>query len=515
MNKGKEIMLLHHSFIENVKKDPKKIAVIDQSTEKNVSYDDLLIASLVFKDVFSRYKSRYLGIMLPPSSGCVIAIMGAIFCQKVPVMINYSTGAMENCLYAQNKCNFRTIITSRKLFEKLGLEEFKGVVFMEDLVPEISLIQKLKAKLLSKLPMAQLKNLVGNGEMTDDLVVLFTSGSEKDPQAVQLSHKNIKHNITAVEDVLNINHKDVFVTNLPYFHVFGLTVNLWVPLVVGGQIITVLSPLDYKLVVESVAKYKVTVLVSTPTFLYGYLQKSKRGDFDSVRYFVSGADKLPVQIREEYIKVHNIEVMEGYGATETSPIIAVNYPSCFKRGSVGKPLPGVQVRITDLETGAELPRGTEGKILVKGDLVMKGYFGNIEETYVRIRDGWYDTGDMGVLDEEGFLHHRGRLKRFVKIGGEMVSLVKVEDEINKLLPEETICCVVDIPDQIKGAEIVAVVTTKQIDHKEIRKKLAKILPKIAIPKKFAIMDEMPMTSSGKVNFRAVEAKCRNEEMETF
>jgi len=508
-------MLLHHSFIDNVKKNPKKIAVIDQSTEKNVSYENLLIASLVFKEIFSKYKSKYIGIMLPPSSGCIIAIMGVVFAGKVPVMINYSTGAVANSVYAQTKCNFRTIITSKKLFEKLGITEFKGVVFMEDLVDEIGILQKIKAKIISKLPAQQIKNLVGKGDMNSDIVILLTSGSEKDPRAVQLTHKNIKHNITAVVDVLNVNSTDVFLTNLPYFHVFGLTVNLWIPLVVGGQIITVLNPLDYKTIVESVKNYKVTVLVSTPTFLHGYLQKSQKGDFASVRYFVSGADKLPEQIREEYIKQHGIEVLEGYGATETSPIVSVNYPGCVKRGSVGKPLPGVHLKITDLEGGFELPRGKEGKILIKGDLVMKGYFGNIEETYLRIRDGWYDTGDMGILDDEGFLHHRGRLKRFVKIGGEMLSLVRIEDEINKLLPEETICCVVDIPDMVKGSEIVSVVTNKQIDKKEIKKKLAKVLPKIAIPKKFVVIDEFPMSSSGKVNFRAVEERCRNQEMEVL
>jgi acyl-[acyl-carrier-protein]-phospholipid O-acyltransferase/long-chain-fatty-acid--[acyl-carrier-protein] ligase len=508
-------MLLQHLFIDNAKKNPHKTAVIEQQTGQEISYDRLLIAALAFRNLFVKIPSKYVGIMLPPSPGCIFALLGVIFANKTPVMINYSTGAIDNCLFAQKKCGFTTIITSKKLLEKLNQKPIKGIIFMEDLATKVNIFQKLRAKVLSKFSAEYLKDYIGGGNTNDNVVVLFTSGSEKDPRAVQLSHKNILHNINAVVEALNINHTDVFMTNLPYFHVFGLTVNFWIPLIVGAHLVTTLNPLDYKVIVETARRYQITVLVSTPTFLYGYLQKSQKGDFASARYFVAGADKLPSQLREDYMRVHGINILEGYGTTETSPIIAVNTHEHNRIGSVGKPLPGVKVKIVDYETGEELPRGEEGKIIVKGDLVMKGYLGNIEETYFRIRDGWYDTGDMGYLDQDGFLFHRGRLKRFVKIGGEMVSLVRVEEAINDLLPEETICCVVDIPDERKGSEIVAVVTTKQIDHREIKKRLAKILPSIAIPKKFRIIDEFPMSSSGKVNFRAVEDLCRHKDMEEF
>jgi acyl-[acyl-carrier-protein]-phospholipid O-acyltransferase/long-chain-fatty-acid--[acyl-carrier-protein] ligase len=288
---------------------------------------------------------------------------------------------------------------------------------------------------------------------------------------------------------------------------------MWLPLFLGAKIVTVLSSLDYKLIVDSVRKYKVSILVSTPTFLYGYLQKSVSGDFDSVKYLVSGADKLPVQIRDDYQRLHNKEILEGYGTTETSPVVSLNIPGQNRKGSIGKPLPEVKIKVIDYETGVELPRGKEGIILVKGDLVMKGYFNDIELTHYRIRDGWYDTGDMGVYDDEGYLYHRGRLRRFVKIGGEMISLVKIEETIGELLPEETLCCVVDIPDSIKGSEIVAVMTTKEINQKELKKKLAKTLPPIAIPKTFIVMEELPMSPSGKVNFRAIEDICRNGQLE--
>ena len=508
-------MVFHQLFIENVKKNPKALAVVEQSTEKVVTFENLLIAALVFKDIFLQYNSKFIGIMIPPSTGCIIALLASFFADKTPVMINYSTGASENSVIAQKKCNFKHIITSKLLLEKLNIAPVKGMVFMEDLAKDIGLLQKIKAKLVSKLPVNSLKKMVAKGDRDENIVVLFTSGSEKDPKAVQLTHKNILANVYSLKELLTLSHNDVFITNLPYFHIFGLTVNFFIPLVLGSKIVTTPNPLDYKVITDTIRKYQVTVFTATPTFYHGYYQKARVGDFNSIRYMVSGADKLPQQIREEYLKTHKKEILEGYGATETSPVITLNTPWDVKIGSVGKPIPGVQVMVTSLETGEELPRGSEGKILVKGDLVMKGYLNDLEQTRMRLKEGWYDTGDMGIYDEEGFVHHRGRLKRFVKIGGEMVSLVKVEDEINNILPDNIICCVVDIPDTIKGSEIVAVVTTREINQKELKKKLAKVLPTIAIPKQFCVIDELPMSSSGKVNFRQVEEICRNDKLEKF
>lgn len=191
---------------------------------------------------------------------------------------------------------------------------------------------------------------------------------------------------------------------------------------------------------------------------------------------------------------------EGYGTTETSPVISVNLPGASKPGSVGRPLPGVHVKITDINTGKELHANQEGKVLVKGELVMKGYLGDVEETALRIEDGWYETGDMGVLDEDGYLWHRGRLKRFVKIGGEMVSLVMVEDELQQILPEDVECCVVEIPDARRGASI-AVALNHEVDRKIVLDKLARRLPALALPRHFFVFEELPKMGSGKVDFR--------------
>jgi acyl-[acyl-carrier-protein]-phospholipid O-acyltransferase/long-chain-fatty-acid--[acyl-carrier-protein] ligase len=289
-------------------------------------------------------------------------------------------------------------------------------------------------------------------------------------------------------------------TNLPLFHVFGLTVNHWLPLTVGMKMVPYANALEYKTICDIIREQKVTLMLGTPTFLAGYLKKSEPGDFSSVRLAIAGADKVPDSLREGFRAQHNMELYEGYGTTETSPVVSVNLPGRNKPGSIGQLLPGVQVKIVSHETGEPLPCGQEGKILVRGDLVMKGYFDDLEETSLHIRDNWYDTGDMGMLDADGYLWHCGRLKRFVKLGGEMVSLVRIEKIMEKYLPEETECCVVEVPDSLKGAKIVAVVTMP-VNEKEIMKKLSKELPPISRPRNIMVINEIPRAGSGKIDFR--------------
>jgi acyl-[acyl-carrier-protein]-phospholipid O-acyltransferase/long-chain-fatty-acid--[acyl-carrier-protein] ligase len=251
------------------------------------------------------------------------------------------------------------------------------------------------------------------------------------------------------------------------------------------------------------------MVAATPIFFGGYLKQSQEGDFETLRIAIAGADKCPDWLRDGFQKKHNITLLEGYGTTETSPVVSANNPWENKPGSIGVPFPSVQVKITDINTGKDLPANKEGKILVKGDNVMKGYFDDVEETSFRIKDGWYDTGDMGVIDEDGFIWHRGRLKRFVKIGGEMVSLVKTESVLETLLPDGVSCCVVEIPDPQKGARLIAAVTQK-VDENEMRKKLGKELPQINIPSRFMVFDELPKMGSGKVDFRTITEMVREK-----
>ncbi|MCK5222123.1 MAG: AMP-binding protein, partial [Candidatus Aminicenantes bacterium] len=309
-------------------------------------------------------------------------------------------------------------------------------------------------------------------------------------------------NVVDIFESLKFNDDDIMLGNLPLFHVFGYNTNFWLPLLQGLSVVTYPNPLEYKKVVQIIKEEGVTLMLGTPVFFNGYLRQSEPGELSSVRVAVAGADKCPDMLREGYNKKHGITLLEGYGCTETSPVISVNLPNANKPGSTGKPLPTVKVKIADITSFNEVPRGQEGKLLTKGDHVMKGYFDDLEETSLRIKDGWYDTGDMGMVDEDGYVWHRGRLKRFAKIGGEMVSLVRVESILTDLLPPDTDCCVVEIPDYLKGAKIIAAITSS-IDEREMLKKMSAELPNLSLPKEFLVIDELPKMGSGKINFRKV------------
>jgi len=502
-------MLLHHEFVKNAKQFSKKMAIIDRTTGKNVPYSKALIASLILAKKFKKYEEGYIGIMIPTSAGSFLSILGVLMAGKVPVMINYSTGAAENSEYAQHKCGFKTIITSRALLEKINCRLVDGMVCIEDIMKEISTGDKLSAALKSLLPSKMITKSFPTKESDDDVVILFTSGSEKEPKAVQLTHRNIGSNMMAAFDHLKLSSEDIMMATLPLFHVFGQSINFWLPMIKGMTAVTYANPLDYKKIPNIIREDKPTIMAATPIFFAGYLRESMPGDFASLRLMIAGADKVLDWLREGFQKKHGIILLEGYGTTETSPVISVNTPETNRPGSIGKELPGAQVKITDIDTGEELSTDQEGKILVKGDLVMKGYFDDIEETSLRIKDGWYDTGDMGVIDEDGFLWHRGRLKRFVKIGGEMISLVKVESVLEEILPDGVGCCVVEIPDPLKGARLAAAVTEK-VNDKEMIKKLAAKLPSIAIPNQFIVFDELPKMGSGKIDFRTITEMVRKK-----
>jgi acyl-[acyl-carrier-protein]-phospholipid O-acyltransferase/long-chain-fatty-acid--[acyl-carrier-protein] ligase len=502
-------MLLHHHFVRIAKRFEKKLAIIDRTTDRKVTYGKALIASLILTDKFKKYEEGFIGIMIPTSAGCALSILGALMSGRIPVMINYSTGAAQNCEYAQKKCDFRTIITSKALLEKISCPRVPGMVFIEDIMNSVSILDKLKAALRAKLPVERLLKKIHAGEEEDTSVILFTSGSEKDPKAVQLTHRNISSNLIGISQIFELTPEDIFLANLPFFHVFGLTANFWLPLYYGMTIVTYANPLDFKNICNIIREEKITFVVGTPIFMWGYLRKSEPGDFATCRIMLTGADKTPDSLREEFIKKHNITLIEGYGCTETSPVISVNTPNANRPGSVGLPLPNVKVRLENYETGEECGIGEIGKILVKGDNVMPGYFDDFEGTTLSLRHGWYDTGDMGYQDADGYLWHVGRLKRFMKIGGEMVSLIRVENVLEHLLPDDISCCVVEVPDAVRGAKIVVAVTRK-IDEKTILKKMSEELPNIALPKHFIVIEELPKMGSGKLDFRRITDMVRDK-----
>ncbi|MCP4311706.1 MAG: AMP-binding protein [Bacteroidetes bacterium] len=495
-------MLLHQQFVRNAKRYSKKFAIKDKTTKSEVTYGRALIGALILSKKFEAYDKGYIGIMIPTSAGCALATVGTLMSGRVPVMINYSTGAENNARFAQEKCNFKTIITSKALLDKIECPVIEGMVLIEDIMKSVSTGDKLKAALKTKLPTGMILNSIHKGDENDNVAILFTSGSEKEPKVVQLTHRNIGSNINSFSDYVGVTTDDILLANLVFFHIFGLTANLWLSFVKGLTMVTYANPTEFQTICNIAREERPTMMVGTPSFFWGYLQKSEPGDFKSLRLMVAGADKCPDALRDGYQKKHGVTLLEGYGATETSPVVSLNSLEFNRPGSIGKVIPNVQVRIEHLETGESCKAGEVGKIMVKGDLIMKGYLNAPELNAEAIVNGWYNTGDMGFMDADEYLWHSGRFKRFVKIGGEMVSLVRVENIMEKHLPEGVSCCIVEIPDEVKGATIVAAVT-KDINKVAILRKMGEELPNIAMPRQFYVLDELPMMGTGKIDFRSV------------
>ncbi|MYA30583.1 MAG: AMP-binding protein [Gammaproteobacteria bacterium] len=502
--------MLQHRFIETARKHPKKVAIRDKATHRDVTYSQALLGALILARRFQKLERGRIGILLPTSSGSALAVVGALMGGLTPVMINYSTGAAKNCEYAQAQCDFRTIITARALLERIGCEELPGMVFMEDIMAGLGRREKLLAYLKSRLPLERLKRIAGSGNLDSPAVILFTSGSEKDPKGVQLTQRNILSNIDSFSDMMDLHGMDRMLAVLPCFHVFGLTIHLWTPLCLGMTSITYPNPLDFKVIARLIKEEKPQLLVGTPFFLEGYARQSRPGDFASVELAVAGADKCPDSLRQLYRDKHKLEILEGYGTTETSPVISVNPRDGNRPGSIGVPIPGTRVRIENIDSGEDCAPGETGKIMVKGEGVMSGYLNDMAESHLRLKSGWYDTGDLGVLDEDGYLWHKGRLKRFAKIGGEMISLVNVEETLDSVIGEDVACCAVELPDARRGSRIIAV-TNKPIDERDVAGRLAEQLPNLALPKQYVVVEELPVMGSGKIDFRTLTEIVRRQE----
>jgi len=502
--------MLQHRFIKAARAHPDKIAFIDKSSKRDMRYDEVLVAVLLLAHQLRKLERGRIGIMLPTSAAGAIAIIASLCASRTPVMINYSTGAVRNCRYAQQQCDFKTIITTQSLLAKTGCERLPGMVLIEDIFAKASTLEKALAWAKSRLPTRLLQQLCGKSDLEQAAVILFTSGSEKEPKVVQLTQGNILSNIDAFSEMMDIYHFNRLLAILPYFHVFGLTINLWTPMCLGMTSITYANPLEFKTVARIIRETQPELLIGTPVFLEGYVKQSSPGDFASIKLAVSGADKCPDHLRTLFLEKHGIEIIEGYGATETSPVISANPRHANRPGSIGIPIPGTEIRIEHLDAGTPCGIGETGKILVKGRGVMRGYLNDVEESSLRIKGGWYDTGDLGYLDEDGYLWHQGRLKRFVKIGGEMVSLVQVEESLNAVTPEHIECCAVELPDAKRGSRIVAV-TTAKVDPHEIGRKLAEELPNLALPKQYVTIAEFPRMGSGKTDFRKLTTLVRDRE----
>jgi len=427
------------AFVARVQRNPRDVAAADDIAGA-LSYERLLVGARVMAEHFRKFEEPNIGLLMPASVAGDISLMALHLAGKLPVILNWTTGP-NNLAHAVKLLNLKHVITSRAFIDRTHIEvpgaEF---VFLEELRKTISKWKLLRLLLLQRwFPRYSARRALEHAQRDPQqpAVVLFTSGSEKAPKAVPLSHANIIADLQACVPILEIYRSDSVLGFLPLFHSFGHTVTGLFPLLGGVKVVHHPNPTDATGLARKVASYKPTLLATTPTFLSFLLERSKPGELDSLRYLVVGAEKCPDSIFEKVKQfAPNAVVMEGYGITECSPVVCVNPPRTAKHGTIGRGLPGVELSIRDLETHELLPTGNMGMLYLSGPTIFSGYIGSDAPDPFEEHEGkrWYVTGDLAAIDEEGYVTFHGRLKRFIKAGGEMISLPALEEPFSLRYP---------------------------------------------------------------------------------
>ena len=508
---------LHVELMKTARRRWSHLAIAD-TTGQRLTYGRTLIGAFAFGRVLERRTKgeTMVGTLLPASAGAALANIGLFIAGRIPVNLNFTIGR-EALDTAIAQAGITTILTSRKFLEKAGLPEMPGMVFLEDLRKDVTGVDKLRAFVSARLtPMPLLARRYGPARDAKDglATIIFSSGSTGVPKGVMLTHANILANTDSLAQAFPNLVNDVFVGILPLFHSFGFTGTLWLPLLQGATVVYHPNPMDAKTIGDIGETYKATMLISTPTFCASYVRRIPKEQFAHLKYAIVGAEKLREPLRTEFREKYGVELLEGYGCTEMSPVVSVNRPDVQfgterqvgnKPGSVGHPIPGVSAKIVDQHTGEDLGPDKEGLLLVKGPNVMAGYLDAPDKTADVIRDGWYVTGDIARIDEDGFIFITDRLSRFSKIGGEMVPHVKIEDAINAILGEAT-AVVTAVPDASKGERLVAFYTRADVRPEALWERLSETdLPKLWIPKRENVVqiDAIPTLGTGKVDLRRV------------
>lgn len=457
---------------------------------------------------------KTVGVLLPTAAGCFITIFGLHASGRVPALLNYSTGA-KNMLAACRTAEIKTIITSRRFVEAGNfaddialLEKEARIIWIEDVREKIGFADKLYGLYAGWFSKAALTRLGYNGDAHAPAVILFTSGSEGTPKGVVLSHANLQANRHQAAARIDFTPKDIVFNAMPMFHTFGLNAGTFLPVLAGVRTFLYPSPLHYKIVPEMAYDINATILFGTDTFLTGYARNAHPYDFYSVRFVVAGAERVRPETRQNWMDKFGLRILEGYGVTECSPVLAVNTPIHYRAGTVGRLLDGIEHRLDPVEGIEE-----GGRLFVKGPNIMLGYLR--AETPGKIdppAEGWYDTGDIVKVDEKGFVTILGRAKRFSKIAGEMVSLAAVEMKLQQAFPA-FVHAVVAIPDPKKGEQLVLFTTDPTLDRARVAQGMKAqdaqelMMPRIVVP-----VETMPILGTGKTDYVTLNKMAREKEM---
>lgn len=511
---------LHYHFARRAKRHPFQKTFKDFEGNELSNFSVLVRAILLSRAIRRMVpeETRYVGVMLPNSTAAVVTMLAVMMADKTPAVLNFtvSRAATEAAIA---KAGLDCILTSRRFVEKLQLTPFPQMVMLEDVALQINRRRKFwTAVAAALLPSRELMNFVAPATYDDvfcNAAVIFSSGSSGDPKGVMLTHHNFNSDFFSFWRVIGWRKTDKVVGNLPMFHSFGLMVSFWFPAMSGTEVILLPNPLDSSAVLRLVPNYKATLMMATPTFLQSYMRRCTENQFASLRLVITGAEKLRTDIAERFKDMTGLSVIEGYGCTELSPIVSINLSNSMftlgvqagKLGSIGVPLPGICVRIVDPVTGLMQPESTDGLIMVKAATVMKGYLNDPHLTAEVIKHGWYNTGDIGRMDGDGYMTITGRMSRFSKIGGEMVPHELVEVAINEILESEERCiAVTGVEDARKGEKLIVLYSLPELNPAVIIEQLrARGLANLWIPKAedFRRVEKIPLLGSGKIDLQKV------------
>ena len=480
--------------------------IMEDTARKPVKFMAVFLKAFVLGKMINAAvpDEKHVGVMIPTSNGAALTVLGLHAFGKIPAMINFTSDPKQVIATCQT-VGVKSVVTAKKVVALAKLENMIAaveeagirVVYLEDLAPTLTLKDKLTGVWRSFRPYkSYLKTSGGAVKPDDPAVILFTSGSEGFPKAVFLTHKNLISNAYQVPSRIDILPNDVFLNVLPMFHSFGLSAGFFLPLLVGVKTVLYPTPLHYRIIPQLCASVKATIFFGTDTFLSGYAKCANPYDFNSLRLAVVGAEKLKDETRKIWSEKFGVRVLEGYGATECSPFLAVNTFLHQKIGSVGRILPRLIYQLKPVDGIKE-----GGELWVKGPNIMQGYmrYNKPMELDPPV-DGWYDTGDIVNVDEDGFIFIKGRCKRFAKIGGEMVSLLSVETVINNKW-EGFITGAVNIPDAKKGEQIVLITTCKDITKDGLISAFkAAGVTELGIPSRIIVTDNPPLLGTGKFDY---------------
>jgi acyl-[acyl-carrier-protein]-phospholipid O-acyltransferase/long-chain-fatty-acid--[acyl-carrier-protein] ligase len=499
-------------------------AVVDGLDHSLLSRSKLLGAAAALSRLLRKaFPDQRIAIVLPASKGSMMANLAVTLAGKVPVDLNFTIGraANESCI---KRANLRVAISATQFIDRI--KDFpwpERVLKLDELMPRLKRqivfwwMMSILAPAGLLLRLLQIPKGGGHAEAT----LLFTSGSTGEPKGVVLSHCNIVGNVSQFRELLDAKKDDAILASLPFFHSFGSTVTLWYPLIEGVRIVTYPNPLEVAKNAALIERYKLTLLLATPTFLRGYLRKVEPHQLRSLRLVITGAEKLPLDLGKAFEERFKQRVFEGYGLTETAPVVSVNLPQpqptrpgeqvqpSARLGSVGKMAPGIAAEIREPETDHKLSLHETGMLWLRGPNIFEGYLHDPERTADVLRDDWFKTGDIGRFDEDGFLYIEGRLSRFSKIGGEMVPHEALEQKIVDLLElsgeDERSIAIVGVQDEAKG-EAVVLLSAVDIDLAQLRDKLRDAgVPNLWIPKRVQRVESVPILASGKLDLKKCNA----------